>query len=163
MVWKKTWWPRWQLFFVLVNLGRGVGIKPVILLLTASWWEFWTSSIPMGEDFAEEIVAPTWSYTLPRWKLPLLTASIDAHAAGSQSTWGHHRVRAQSSILSCKLLQRGIDPCTNMWLTLISAWISNVMLGKVWDEITYPFPNFNGCTFEVWEWISNFIPHFIMM
>ena len=22
---------------------------------------------------------------------------------------------------------------------------------KVWDEITYPFPNLNGCTDEVWE------------
>ena len=31
----------------------------------------------------------------------------------------------------------------------------------VWDEITYPFQNFNGYTVEVWEWISNFIPHFI--
>ena len=28
------------------------------------------------------------------------------------------------------------------------------------DEITYPFPNFNGATVEVWEWISNFITHF---
>ena len=28
------------------------------------------------------------------------------------------------------------------------------------DEITYPFPNFNGATVEVWEWISNFISHF---
>ena len=27
------------------------------------------------------------------------------------------------------------------------------------DYITYPFPNFNGCTVEVWEWTSNFIPH----
>ena len=32
----------------------------------------------------------------------------------------------------------------------------------VWDEISYPFPNFNGSTVEVWEWISNFIPHFIV-
>ena len=24
---------------------------------------------------------------------------------------------------------------------------------KVCFEITYPFPNFNGCTVEVWEWI----------
>ena len=24
------------------------------------------------------------------------------------------------------------------------------------------FPNFNSCSIEVWEWISNFIPHFIM-
>ena len=30
----------------------------------------------------------------------------------------------------------------------------------VWDEITYPIPNFNGAAVEVWEWISNFIPHF---
>ena len=29
----------------------------------------------------------------------------------------------------------------------------------MWDEITYAFPNFNSCTVEVWEWISNFGPH----
>ena len=31
------------------------------------------------------------------------------------------------------------------------------MTNNVWDEITYPFPNFNGTAVEVWEWISNFI------
>ena len=25
------------------------------------------------------------------------------------------------------------------------------------NEITYPFPNCNGCTVEFWEWINNFI------
>ena len=30
------------------------------------------------------------------------------------------------------------------WFSLIPAWISNHMHGKVWDEITYPLPNFNG-------------------
>ena len=40
------------------------------------------------------------------------------------------------------------------------AWINNYILYNVWDEITYPFPNFNGATVEVWEWISNFTPHF---
>ena len=30
----------------------------------------------------------------------------------------------------------------------------------MWDEITYPFLNFNGATVEVYEWISNFIPQF---
>ena len=39
-------------------------------------------------------------------------------------------------------------------------WIRNYMSSKEWGEITYPFPNFNGGTVEVWEWISNFIPHF---
>ena len=31
----------------------------------------------------------------------------------------------------------------------------------MWDEITNPFPNLNGGAVEVWEWISNFIPHFM--
>ena len=34
-------------------------------------------------------------------------------------------------------------------LTLIPAWISNYIHYKVWDEITYPFLNFNGATVEV--------------
>ena len=33
---------------------------------------------------------------------------------------------------------------------------------KVLDEIAYTFPNFNGCTVEVGEWISNLISHIIM-
>ena len=41
------------------------------------------------------------------------------------------------------------------------AWISNPMPSKMWDEITYPFPNFNGATVEVCGWLSNVIPHFI--
>ena len=36
------------------------------------------------------------------------------------------------------------------------------MASKIWDEITYPFLNFNGAIIEVWEWVGNFIPHFIM-
>ena len=34
-------------------------------------------------------------------------------------------------------------------LTLIPAWISNHIYFELWDEITYPFLNFNGCTVEV--------------
>ena len=50
----------------------------------------------------------------------------------------------------------------NRWygLTLIPAWISNYIHYKMWDEITNPFTHFNGATVEVWEWISNFIPHY---
>ena len=40
-------------------------------------------------------------------------------------------------------------PFTDMVLTLIPAWISKYILGKVWDEITYPFLNFNGATVDV--------------
>ena len=41
------------------------------------------------------------------------------------------------------------------------SWISNYIHHKVWDEFTYPLSNFNGAAVEVWEWISNFIPHFL--
>ena len=34
-------------------------------------------------------------------------------------------------------------------LTLIPAWISNYTHYNVWDEITYPFLNFNDATVEV--------------
>ena len=41
-------------------------------------------------------------------------------------------------------------------LALNSACISNHTHYKVWDEIIDPFPNFNGETVEVCEWISIF-------
>ena len=52
------------------------------------------------------------------------------------------------------------EPFYKHGLTLIPAWISNLTHYKVWYEITYPIPNFNGATVEVWEWISNFTQHF---
>ena len=42
----------------------------------------------------------------------------------------------------------------NDWYAI--AWCCN----KVWYEILYPFPNLNGCTVEVWAWISTSIPKF---
>ena len=37
------------------------------------------------------------------------------------------------------------------------------MPNEVWGETSYlSIPKINGCTVEVWDWISNFIPHFIM-
>ena len=47
-------------------------------------------------------------------------------------------------------------------LTLIPACITNPIYYKMWDEIYNTFPNFNGATVDVWEWISNFITFFIM-
>ena len=42
-------------------------------------------------------------------------------------------------------------------ITSIPEWISNYIHYKVWDEITYTFPNSNDATVEVWELISKFI------
>ena len=50
-----------------------------------------------------------------------------------------------------KLRQRisSSDPFYLHGSTLIPAWINNYIHYKVWDEITYPFLNFNGATVEV--------------
>ena len=36
-------------------------------------------------------------------------------------------------------------------LAWIPTWISKYIHYKVWDEITYTFPNFNGTAAEGWE------------
>ena len=46
-------------------------------------------------------------------------------------------------------------PCYYHSLTLNPAWMRYHMSNKVWDKLTYPFPNFNDGIFDVWEWISN--------
>ena len=48
------------------------------------------------------------------------------------------------------LTRININPGMDKWLHPL----------KLSGEINYPFPNFNDGTVEVWEWISNFIPHF---
>ena len=47
-------------------------------------------------------------------------------------------------------------------LSLIPTWINNRVHHKARDDITYPFPNFNSTTVEVWEWISSPMPHFML-
>ena len=61
----------------------------------------------------------------------------------------------------CKIKKLESPTCPFYWhgLTFIPAWIGNYIHYRVWDERVYLFPNFNGFTVEVWEWISNFIPY----
>ena len=48
------------------------------------------------------------------------------------------------------------------WLSLdlISTLLLTSNDYKVWDEITFLFPNVNGVTAELWDWIDSFTPHF---
>ena len=69
-------------------------------------------------------------------------------------------------LASCRTSSLPVDTWAHIYYhcltVIIPAWISNHTPSKVWDEITYPFLNFNGTTVEVKEWISYFIPHIIM-
>ena len=42
------------------------------------------------------------------------------------------------------------------------AWINDHIPSEVWDENTYPFPNFNDAAVEGYGWINNFIPDCVM-
>ena len=46
-------------------------------------------------------------------------------------------------------LMESVLSAATIGLTLIPAWISNFTHYDAWDEITYPFLNFNGATVEV--------------
>ena len=56
---------------------------------------------------------------------------------------------------------RHFERLNDIYLGLTSgpAWISNHFDNKMCDEITPPFPNFNGTTIEACEWISNSKPY----
>ena len=71
----------------------------------------------------------------------------------------HFEFYNQHNSVSCKDIW---GPFYQHGLIIIPARISYHMPSKLWDEITYPFPNFNGCTVDVFEWSSNFSSHFIM-
>ena len=63
----------------------------------------------------------------------------------------------EAHISNCNIA--GTGPYYSHGLTLIQAWSSSHTQYKVWDEITYPFPNFNEAT--VWELLCNCIPQTI--
>ena len=68
----------------------------------------------------------------------------------------HGRLRARRGWSGHRLPLRifQVRRCFSRSNLLIPAWISNHIYYKVWDVITYPFPNFNGATVEVWEWVN---------
>ena len=53
------------------------------------------------------------------------------------------------------------DNTFHAWTWYILASISNYIQYKVWDEVIYQFPNFNGCIINVWEWITGHVVTYI--
>ena len=88
---------------------------------------------------------------------------------GIYNTNGHYEVKSKydyslEQFSLVYVIEKQLDNRSLFYwhgLILIPSLISNMPI-KLWDEITYPFPNFNGATVEVWEWISTVMLHFIM-
>ena len=113
-------------------------------------------------------ISDTW-FQISIVLAPAITSYWD-HIVHAPSQWetmlqcnvGSHLMGAYTKLsLNSRLLMTGklcqsrhflwCDWAPFYWhgLTLISAWISNHMPSKVWNGITYPSLNFNGCTVEV--------------
>ena len=58
-------------------------------------------------------------------------------------------------IITCQLVSL-LLAWSNFNPTVENKYIHYIVRGG----ITNPFPNFNGTTVEVWEWIDNLIAHF---
>ena len=57
--------------------------------------------------------------------------------------------RMSGDCISPSRLSKSRGPFYKHGLTLTPPWISNYIHYKLWDEMTYPFLNFNGATVEV--------------
>ena len=64
--------------------------------------------------------------------------------------------------VSTEMVASDTNCFTNMDYHKTSAWTNDYIHYKVWGEIIYPSLNFNCWTVEVYEWINNSIPHFIV-
>ena len=81
---------------------------------------------------------------------PNMIAGSCTHSnSHSYPTWGVD-LQVMAIVYRVEILRRD-DQGHGMDVTIITAWISNRMPNNMSYDITYPFPNFNGCTIEVWE------------
>ena len=79
-------------------------------------------------------------------------SSIPGELDQCHQCWSPGCLRQQAiTSLSIKITEqvKSCRPWGRLSTTNVPAWVSNYIPRKVFDEITYPFPNFNGCTLEV--------------
>ena len=101
-------------------------------LIKHTWW---CHGVPWQASYNEYLRERWSSY----YKTPL------------QPVWRDY-LHLTEIAMNQRSLPSGLNPSCQFYLhglSLIPAWISNYIHYKVWDEITYPFLNFNGCTVEV--------------
>ena len=120
-------------------------------------WTSWRLRSPANRVFAQRFARLGqfyWSFVKRTYRPPevSLHKGPAMHAGSVFISWRHIPVcrklptRFNENTNVSRIMMTPGAPFTNM---VIPAWISNHMTNKVWDEITYPFPNFNGATIDV--------------
>ena len=90
-------------------------------------WEHYISKTTASQSISAKRLLSGWcmGFTQITVRILIKTMAVFSHQ------WHHPQQNCQQPLLLS-------------WLSLIPVWISNHMAIKVWDEITYPFPNANG-------------------
>ena len=121
------------------------------------WWP--------GNYLTPRHLQPSW------WRMPLGVQGTDPNIMISEANQIDamvlHNITLDSYSLKRAWITLSIFPrnftsethCHIYWYLgpHFSPSMDTHMPNKLWDEITYPFLNFNGYTVEVWEWRSYFI------
>ena len=120
------------------------------------FWHFLSDPHDYGSIYGQPAVICLTTSLAIKYGLCLVLQSMGQVSWDLLGHWMHH--------LDGLVQDSGNTSGPFYWhgLTLITVWISNYIRYQVWDEITYPFQNFNGGTVEVWELIINFNPYFIL-
>ena len=145
-IWLLFWFQKWSTLITFASLLKtklSVICNPSdsIVSIIQSWTNglFWHLADGLSPVWFKVI---TWAILTYLWIWPL------------ETTWRSNNRNSPSR--KCVFLSM----CIVIWLIILQAWISNYIHYEIYDEIAYLFPNFNAATVEVWEWISNFIPHY---
>ena len=92
--------------------------------------------------------------TIADW---LRNGTHDGHLKPISSLWNYMVAKMSCACAVC--LKRCKIDRNQTTTKRKNAWIRNYIHYKVWDEIIYSSPNFNGTAVEVWEGISSFTPY----
>ena len=170
MSWKLILLTHWGRVMHICNsklkiIGSDNGLSPdrrqAIIWTNAVIFSIW----PLGTNFSEiSIEMHTFSFKKMHWKM-LSTKWWPFCLSLNVLKLLPHLPVANELIFKLLRITRILEHQDPFYLngsTLSLAWISNNIhnMYKVWDEITYPFTNYNSSAIEVWEWIGNFIPQF---
>ena len=79
---------------------------------------------------------------------------------GNVATWSMVQILGRSQLPVAEARGLGLQsecqwrPLNKYYSTLTTAWISNHIHYKVWEEITYPF---SGCIVDAWKWTCDYL------
>ena len=135
-------------------------------LLTIVTWS-WDNIFQVLSTFRDTITSGVAGCTPSMWNAAVLWSDVPASGRRHQTrwwapapwylatvtqtetdNWRSPSMKVTAWGYRCLSLLCYLWPLLLTWINF-TTWISNYIHYKVWDEIIYPFLNFNGCTVEV--------------